>query len=89
MQQWKESERALAHARLYLAGGVSSSLRAAAKPVPLFFRAACGATVTYLDGRTYLDYALAWRIGEISCNFNPGGGGNWGLEGGSLGRWFP
>ncbi len=35
-------------------------MRASAKPTPLFFRSASGATLTDFDGRRYLDYAMAW-----------------------------
>jgi glutamate-1-semialdehyde 2,1-aminomutase len=44
----------------YLAGGVSSMLRAASKPVPLFFDSASGPRITDVDGNQYLDYGLAW-----------------------------
>ncbi len=44
----------------YLAGGVSSMLRAASKPVPLFFESASGARINDVDGNSYLDYGLAW-----------------------------
>lgn len=35
-------------------------MRASAKPAPLFFRSAAGATLTDFDGRRYLDYAMGW-----------------------------
>lgn len=60
MQSYPRSSQAFLRAQRYLAGGVSSMMRASAKPVPLFFRSACGATLTDYDGRKYLDYSLAW-----------------------------
>jgi glutamate-1-semialdehyde 2,1-aminomutase len=50
---WGESKK-------FLAGGVSSMLRAASKPLPLFFRAASGSRMTDVDGNSYIDYTLAW-----------------------------
>ncbi len=44
----------------YLAGGVSSLVRAASKPVPLFFQSASGSHLTDVDGNHYVDYGLAW-----------------------------
>ena len=46
--------------RRHMAGGVSSQARGAAKPIPLFFESASGSHLTDVDGRTYIDYALAW-----------------------------
>ncbi|SRR5581483_5315144 len=43
-----------------LAGGVSSGLRRSARPYPLFFTHGSGASVTDVDGSTYIDYGLAW-----------------------------
>lgn len=54
------SARALQQSRKYLAGGVSSMMRASAKPLPLFFRSAKGVTLTDFDGHRYIDYAMAW-----------------------------
>jgi glutamate-1-semialdehyde 2,1-aminomutase len=45
---------------LTLAGGVSSSLRRATKPYPLFFDHGSGSRVVDVDGNSYLDYGLAW-----------------------------
>jgi glutamate-1-semialdehyde 2,1-aminomutase len=53
VQLWAESKK-------FLAGGVSSMLRAASKPQPLFFRAASGSRLTDVDGNSYIDYSLAW-----------------------------
>jgi glutamate-1-semialdehyde 2,1-aminomutase len=44
----------------YLAGGVSSAMRAACKPVPLFFTSGSGSKLVDVDGNNYLDYTLAW-----------------------------
>ncbi len=43
-----------------LAGGVSSSIRRAARPYPLFFESGHGSHVTDVDQNTYIDYGLAW-----------------------------
>lgn len=49
-----------ARAKQSLAGGVSSGLRRLAKPYPLYFQSASGATIEDVDGNRYLDYTLAW-----------------------------
>ncbi|MGW4395167.1 aspartate aminotransferase family protein [Amycolatopsis nivea] len=41
-------------------GGVSSGLRAAMRPVPLFVESARGAHLWDLDGDRYVDYVMAW-----------------------------
>jgi glutamate-1-semialdehyde 2,1-aminomutase len=46
--------------RRYVAGGSSSAVRSTAKPLPLFFQSASGSHLVDVDGRTYIDYALAW-----------------------------
>ncbi|MEO7142419.1 MAG: aspartate aminotransferase family protein [Bryobacteraceae bacterium] len=43
-----------------LAGGVSSGMRRAARPYPLFFDHGAGSRVVDVDGNSYLDYGLAW-----------------------------
>jgi glutamate-1-semialdehyde 2,1-aminomutase len=43
-----------------LAGGVSSGLRRAARPYPLYFDSGRGAEVRDVDGNSYVDYGLAW-----------------------------
>jgi glutamate-1-semialdehyde 2,1-aminomutase len=43
-----------------LAGGVSSGLRRAARPYPLFFERGKGSRVWDVDGNEYIDYGLAW-----------------------------
>ena len=60
MREFTGSSQMLRQARSYLAGGVSSMMRASAKPTPLFFRSASGSRLTDLDGRRYLDYAMGW-----------------------------
>lgn len=54
------SAQLLETSRRFMAGGVSSQIRGAAKPLPLFFQSASGSHLTDVDGRTYIDYALAW-----------------------------
>lgn len=46
--------------RRSLAGGVSSGLRRAARPFPLFFHHGSGTQLTDVDGNVYTDYTLAW-----------------------------
>jgi glutamate-1-semialdehyde 2,1-aminomutase len=58
--QFKASAKCFAISRRYLSGGVSSGMRAAAKPVPLFFSAGVGSHLTDVDGNQFIDYALAW-----------------------------
>jgi glutamate-1-semialdehyde 2,1-aminomutase len=43
-----------------LAGGVSSGLRSASKPCPLFFQSGSGAYLVDVDGNEFIDYTLAW-----------------------------
>ncbi|SNY89488.1 glutamate-1-semialdehyde 2,1-aminomutase [Nocardia amikacinitolerans] len=54
------SRTAFERTRLSLGGGVSSGLRAAMRPVPLFVEKGRGAHVWDLDGDRYLDYVMAW-----------------------------
>jgi len=54
------SAQMLKKSQHYLAGGVSSLVRAASKPLPLFFRSASGSRLTDVDGNHYVDYSLAW-----------------------------
>jgi glutamate-1-semialdehyde 2,1-aminomutase len=44
----------------HLAGGVSSGMRGAYKPLPLFFEQAAGSRLRDVDGHEYIDYTLAW-----------------------------
>ena len=46
--------------RRSLAGGVSSGIRRATRPYPLFFESGHGARVVDVDQNTYVDYGLAW-----------------------------
>lgn len=43
-----------------LAGGVSTALRRAAKPYPMFYSHGEGAWLTDVDGNRFIDYTLAW-----------------------------
>lgn len=54
----RKSEEYLTRARLSVAGGVSSSVRLAGPPPPLFFTHALGAHLFDADGNRYIDYAL-------------------------------
>lgn len=60
VKRFPRSDRAFQVSQAYLAGGVSSMMRASAKPLPLFFKAASGATLTDYDNYQYTDYALGW-----------------------------
>lgn len=53
---WRRYQRAQAT----LAGGVSSGLRRAARPYPLYFTHGAGARSYDVDGNAYWDYGLAW-----------------------------
>lgn len=59
-KRFTRSAQLLSKSKRYLAGGVSSLVRASSKPHPLFFRSASGSHLTDVDGNHYLDYALAW-----------------------------
>ena len=58
-RSWDASRALLERARLSLAGGVSSPVRATA-PVPLYFTSGRGARLTDVDGNQYIDYQLGW-----------------------------
>jgi glutamate-1-semialdehyde 2,1-aminomutase len=47
-------------ARKSLAGGVSSGVRASARPYPIFFREGSGSRAVDVDGNAFVDYGLAW-----------------------------
>ncbi|MDQ1605728.1 MAG: glutamate-semialdehyde -aminomutase, partial [Microbacteriaceae bacterium] len=53
MEAWTRTKQSLA-------GGVSTGLRAQARPHPIFFSGGSGPRLTDLDGNTYLDYVLGW-----------------------------
>ncbi|WP_063007208.1 aspartate aminotransferase family protein [Nocardia kruczakiae] len=54
------SRTAFERTRRSVGGGVSSGLRAAMRPVPLFVERGHGAHLWDLDGDRYLDYVMAW-----------------------------
>jgi len=56
--QWKRSQALLERSKKSLAGGISSNVRAAARPLPLFFQRAEGAMIYDVDGNAYIDYIL-------------------------------
>jgi glutamate-1-semialdehyde 2,1-aminomutase len=58
--QFARSAEFLSRSRRYLAGGVSSGMRAVAKPLPLFFASGSGSSLTDVDGNQFIDYSLAW-----------------------------
>lgn len=58
MSQWQRSQELYATAQATLAGGVSSNVRLAGKPHPLFFRRGAGALLYDVDGNAYIDYVL-------------------------------
>ncbi|NJN19460.1 MAG: aspartate aminotransferase family protein [Oscillochloris sp.] len=58
MPSWAESQRLLERARHTIPAGVTSNVRAGERPFPLFFAHAAGATLTDVDGNSYIDYVL-------------------------------
>src|SRR4030095_2211900 len=58
----KASLRLFEEAQKILPGGVDSPVRAfkAVGGTPLFIRRASGATITDVDGRSYIDYVMSW-----------------------------
>ena len=58
--EWPASRAAWERARRSLSGGVSTALRATAKPHPIYFRGGAGAILTDIDGNDYHDYVLGW-----------------------------
>jgi glutamate-1-semialdehyde 2,1-aminomutase len=56
--QWQRSQELFERSKRSLAGGISSNVRAAAKPFPLFFARAEGAMLYDVDGNGYIDYVL-------------------------------
>jgi glutamate-1-semialdehyde 2,1-aminomutase len=60
IEDWPESAKAWERAKLSLAGGVSSGLRASMRPFPLSFDHGSGCRLWDLDGNEYLDYVLGW-----------------------------
>lgn len=58
--EWPQSQQMWERAKRSLSGGVSTGLRAASKPHPIFFTGGTGATMTDVDGNVYIDYVLGW-----------------------------
>ncbi|CAN5167474.1 glutamate-1-semialdehyde 2,1-aminomutase [soil metagenome] len=56
----ESSRQAFERTKLSVGGGVSSGMRAASKPHPLFVEKADGAHVWDLDGSEFIDYVMAW-----------------------------
>jgi glutamate-1-semialdehyde 2,1-aminomutase len=54
------SREAFERTKLSVGGGVSSGMRAATKPHPLFVQRAKGAHVWDVDGTEFIDYVMAW-----------------------------
>jgi glutamate-1-semialdehyde 2,1-aminomutase len=54
------SRHLYADAQRYLAGGVSTIMRADARPFPLYFERGQGSRITDVDGNEYVDYTLAF-----------------------------
>jgi glutamate-1-semialdehyde 2,1-aminomutase len=57
-QRYTKSIAALEHARKFIAGGVTSSVRLSDKPVPLYFSHGKGSHLWDIDGNCYIDYVL-------------------------------
>lgn len=60
IQAWPESAAAYERARASLGGGVSTGLRASARPHPIFFDRGEGGLLFDVDGNEYVDYVLGW-----------------------------
>lgn len=60
MYTLKNSSALFEQSRQYLAAGVSSNLRLAMKPLPIFIKHAQGARFTDVDGNEYVDYIMAY-----------------------------
>lgn len=57
---WPKSLAAYERARASLGAGVSTGLRASAKPHPIFFERGEGAHLFDIDGNVYVDFVLGW-----------------------------
>ncbi len=57
---FERSAQLFGTSRSFLAGGVSSSMRAATKPLPLFFSSGKASHLFDVDGNEFVDYSLAW-----------------------------
>lgn len=60
IQAWPKSAAAYERARASLGGGVSTGLRASARPHPIFFDRGEGGLLIDVDGNEYIDYVLGW-----------------------------
>ncbi len=60
VDDWPESRAAWERTKGSLPGGVSTGVRARAKPHPIFFRSGAGAELTDVDGNVYVDFVLGW-----------------------------
>lgn len=60
MRHFNKSQQYFEDACLTLAGGVSSTLRTAMKPVPLYLEKGMGARVWDVDGNEYVDYIMGY-----------------------------
>lgn len=58
--EWPNSLAAWERAKKSLSGGVSTALRASAKPHPIYFTHGAGAVLSDVDGNDYYDYVLGW-----------------------------
>jgi glutamate-1-semialdehyde 2,1-aminomutase len=59
-RQWPSSEEAWLRAKKTLGGGISSGMRAAMRPHPLYFERGEGSKLWDIDGNDYIDYVLGW-----------------------------
>lgn len=60
IEAWPRSEQLWERTKRSLPGGVSTGLRAAMPPHPLFFERGDGPRLLDVDGHSYLDYVLGW-----------------------------
>jgi glutamate-1-semialdehyde 2,1-aminomutase len=60
LAKFSRSLQLFSKSRHHLAGGVSSAMRGAALPSPLFFSSGLGPRLKDADSNEYLDYTLAW-----------------------------
>ncbi len=58
MDRYNRSRKLFERSKRFLAGGVSSNVRAADKPYPLFFERGIGSRLFDADGNEYIDYVL-------------------------------
>lgn len=60
MHTFEQSKSLYETSKKYLAAGVSSNLRLAMKPVPIFIKEAKGSRMVDVDGNEYIDYIMAY-----------------------------